>query len=426
MSGLEELRAQLAEREERQLRRSRRIVDGPWTTDARLAGVDSAGSVGGAKTSLLAFCSNDYLGLASHPAVVAALVDGARRCGAGSGASPLISGHHAAHHALEARFAAIQSPHIPAARSLHFGTGYLANLAVISALADRETEVYSEELNHASLIDGIRLAYARRRVYPHADADALETMLRASTARRKLIVTDAVFSMDGDLAPLPRLLTLAERYDAWLVIDDAHGFGVLGGNGHGALACFGLSSDRIVYMATLGKAMGVGGALVCAHEDVIEWLIQRARPYIFSTAAPPALAVAVAAAFDVALGPEGEALRARLDAWVARLQAAFGAGRPALSPGSAGTVDPLRGAGWRLLPSRTPIQPIVIGDNAATLKLAAALQDRGLWVPAIRPPTVPAGTARLRVTLSAAHTAGQVDRLIDALKECAASDFRNR
>ncbi|BAP87493.1 8-amino-7-oxononanoate synthase [Burkholderiales bacterium GJ-E10] len=416
MNGFEDLRARLAALDQRQLRRTRRIVEGEWTPTARLAEPGATGR------AVLAFCSNDYLGLASHPAVVEALAAGARRFGAGSGASPLISGHNAVHHDLEARFAATQSAHIPTARALHFGTGYLANLAVISALADRETEVFSEELNHASLIDGIRLAYARRRVYPHADADALEAMLQASTARRRVIVTDAVFSMDGDLAPLSRLLALAERHDAWLVIDDAHGFGVLGPGGRGSLAHFGLRSDRILYMATLGKAMGVGGALVCAQEDVIEWLIQRARPYIYSTAAPPALAAAVAAAFDIALGAEGEALRATLRAHVARLQAGFPGSSP---PGAAQAAALQGGAGgpggiWRLLSSPTPIQPIVVGGNEAALALAAALLDRGIWVPAIRPPTVPEGTARLRVTLSAAHTAEQVDRLTRVLRELAA------
>ncbi len=408
MNGFEDLRARLAALDERQLRRARRIVEGGWTPAARLA------DPGGVGRDALAFCSNDYLGLASHPAVVEALAAGARRFGAGSGASPLISGHNVAHHRLEARFAAIQSPHVPVARALHFCTGYLANLAVISALADRETEVFSEELNHASLIDGIRLAYARRRVYPHADVEALDAMLQASTARRRVIVTDAVFSMDGDLAPLPRLLALAERHDAWLVIDDAHGFGVLGADGRGSLAHFGLRSDRIVYMATLGKAMGVGGALVCAHEDVIEWLIQRARPYVFSTAAPPALAVAAEAAFDIALGAEGVALRTTLHAHIARLRAGFGASS---ADGAAGDASDPSAAGWRLLPSPTPIQPIVVGANDAALTLAAALLDRGIWVPAIRPPTVPEGTARLRVTLSAAHTVEQVDRLTEALQE---------
>ena len=410
MSGLDDLRARLTALDERQLRRTRRIVEGGWAPAAKLA------HPGGAGHPVLAFCSNDYLGLAAHPAVIEALAAGARRFGAGSGASPLISGHNAAHHDLEARFAAIQSPHIPAARALHFGTGYLANLAVLSTLADRETEVFSEELNHASLIDGIRLAYARRRVYPHADADALDAMLQASTARRRVIVTDAVFSMDGDLAPLSRLLALAERHDAWLVIDDAHGFGVLGQGGRGSLAHFGLRSDRIVYMATLGKAMGVGGALVCAHEDVIEWLVQRARPYMFSTAAPPALAAAVEAALDIALGAEGEALRAGLRAHVARLRTKFRASFAVGDP--VGGAAPW-GAGWRLLPSSTPIQPIVVGGNEAALALAAALLDRGLWVPAIRPPTVPEGTARLRVTLSSAHTPEQVDRLAGVLQELA-------
>ena len=392
---LEELRSRLRQLEREQLLRNRRIVDGACAPQLKLWNIDET-------RKLLAFCSNDYLGLAAHPNVVSALAQAAQQLGVGSGASHLISGHHRAHHRLEARLAALQSPHIPDCRALFFSTGYLANLSVLAALADRQTQIFSEQLNHASLIDGMRLAGAGRQVYPHRDLAALAAMLRESPAQRKMIVTDAVFSMDGDLAPLTQLLDLARKHGAWLLIDDAHGFGVLGERGRGSLAHHGLRSEQIVYVGTLGKALGVAGAFVAAHETLIEYLVQRARPYIFSTASPPALAVALQAALDIATGEQGDRLRAALHENVARLRGAL-------------RVDP-----WRLLPSATPIQPIVIGDNALTMAAASALHNQGLWVAGIRPPTVPQATARLRVTLSAAHTAAQVDELAAALNALAA------
>jgi 8-amino-7-oxononanoate synthase len=391
-AGLDELRVRLEQLESLHLRRRRRVVEGACGPLLDVVHPD-----GGGTRQVLAFCSNDYLGLAAHPVISAALAEGARRLGAGSGASHLISGHNGVHERLERRLADLQSEHIPSCDALYFSTGYLANVATIGALAGRDAEIFSEELNHASLIDGVRLSPAPRKVYPHADLAALERLLEASTARRKLIVSDAVFSMDGCLAPVPELLELAYRYDAWLMVDDAHGFGVLGEEGRGSLAHFGLRSERIVYVGTLGKAAGVAGAFVAAHATVIDWLVQRARPYVFSTAAPPALAVALEAALDIITGAEGDALRAALAANVERLRARL-------------DVAP-----WRLMPSSTAIQPIVIGDNAATMAAAGALQQQGLWVAGIRPPTVAAGSARLRVTLSAAHSADQVDRLADAL-----------
>jgi len=395
MDLLQELHSRLAMLQQQQLLRTRRIVDGPCGPQMTVHSADGP-------RSMLAFCSNDYLGLAAHPALVAALERGVRQLGVGSGASHLISGHHLAHHRLEERLAELQSPHIPGCRALFFGTGYLANIAVLASLADRETEIFSEELNHASLIDGIRMASARRQVYPHADLAALAAMLRASTARHKMIVTDAVFSMDGDLAPLPPLLDLARQHGAWLMVDDAHGFGVLGERGRGSLAHHGLCSEHLVYVGTLGKALGVAGAFVAAHATVIEWLVQRARPYVFSTASPPALAVALEAALDITTGAQGERLRAVLSERIAHWRAHLAVGP------------------WRLLPSITAIQPILIGDNAATMAAARALQDQGLWVAGIRPPTVPRGTSRLRVTLSAAHTPAQIDRLVAALHALAA------
>lgn len=349
----------------------------------------------------LLFCSNDYLGLADHPAVIAALQEGAARYGAGSGGSALISGHSTPHRELEDRFAAWAAPHIPDARALSFGTGYMANLAMVSALGIEGAEIFSERLNHASLIDGVRLSRASKQLY--GSLDELRELLAASTAPHKLIVTDAVFSMDGHLAPLPALLQLAEAHNALLLVDDAHGFGVLGPRGHGSLAHFGLHSERLVWMATLGKAAGVAGALVAAHPTVIEWLIQMARPFIFTTAAPPALSHALLTAFDLIEGPEGDARRAQLQALQQQL-------RTGLAPLCATR-------GWTLPASDTPIQPVVIGANDAAMQVAAGLEAAGLRVPAIRPPTVPAGTARLRITLCADHTAEDVDTLLLAMNQ---------
>jgi 8-amino-7-oxononanoate synthase len=349
---------------------------------------------------MLAFCSNDYLGLAAHPAVVAALREGAHLYGAGSGASHLVSGHSRAHALLEERLAEMASPHLVDARALYFCTGYMANLATLSALGlDADAMIFSEALNHASLIDGARLARAGVTVYPHGDVAALDAQLAASQASTKIVVTDSVFSMDGDLAPLPGLLALCERHGAWLVVDDAHGFGVLGAHGRGALEHFGLRSPKLVYVGTLGKAAGVGGAFVAAHASVIELLVQRARPYIYTTAAPPALAHALLASLAIIGGDEGAQRRAHLNALIAQLDGA------------------LRLARWQRPVSHTAIQPIVIGANDEALAASARLHEQGLWVPAIRPPTVAPGTARLRVTLSAAHTQDDVAQLVAALND---------
>ncbi|WP_323142466.1 8-amino-7-oxononanoate synthase [Massilia phyllosphaerae] len=347
---------------------------------------------------MLAFCSNDYLGLAAHPQVVAALREGAALYGAGSGASHLVSGHSRAHALLEERLAAFEAPHLVEAGALYFCTGYMANLATLTALGlDADAMIFSEALNHASLIDGARLARAGVTVYPHGDVAALEAKLIDSPASTKIVVTDSVFSMDGDLAPLPALLALCERHGAWLVVDDAHGFGVLGQNGRGALEHFDLRSTNLVYVGTLGKAAGVGGAFVAAHRSVIELLVQRARPYIYTTAAPPALAHALLASLDIIEGAEGRERRAHLSSLIAQLDSALHLAR------------------WQRPPSPTAIQPIVIGANDDALRVAARLHEQGLWVPAIRPPTVAPGTARLRVTLSAAHTRQDVAQLAAAL-----------
>jgi 8-amino-7-oxononanoate synthase len=380
---------QLRELDERSLTRQRREVESPCAP--RLV-------VGGRE--MLAFCSNDYLGLAAHPKVVAALQEGAQLYGAGSGASHLISGHGKAHAQLEERLAEFLSPQLESARALYFCTGYMANLAILTTLGnDPDAVIFSESLNHASLIDGARLARAGVKVFPHADLDALGTLLAASNASTKIVVTDSVFSMDGDLAPLPAMLALCEQHGAWLVIDDAHGFGTLGANGRGALEHFGLRSPNLVYIGTLGKAAGVGGAFVAAHESVIEMMVQRGRPYIYTTAAPPALAHALLASLDIIAGDEGKQLRAHLGNLIEQ----FGAS--------------LQLTRWQRVVSATAIQPLIIGENEEALRVAAGLYGQGLWVPAIRPPTVPVGTARLRVTLSAAHTADEVARLARSLNE---------
>ncbi|MDP2809078.1 MAG: 8-amino-7-oxononanoate synthase [Rhodocyclaceae bacterium] len=350
---------------------------------------------------VLSVASNDTLGLASHPDVIEAAAEGARRWGVGAGASHFLGGHFRPHQALEERLAAF----VGGERALLFSTGYLANLGVVPALAGRDDAVFADRLNHASLIDAVRLSNARSHRYPHLDLTSLERQLSTCTAKNRLIVTDAVFSMDGDIAPLPELSALADRFDAWLIVDDAHGFGILGPQGRGTLARFGLRpAERRLLMGTLGKAAGVAGAFVAGDEDAIEWLVQKARTAIYTTAAPPMLSCALLKSLELIEG--GDARRAHLQALIARLRAG-------LAPACAR-------AGWRLLPSDTAIQPLVIGGNQETLDVAGALLERGLWAPAIRPPSVPAGQARLRISLSAAHSEAQVDRLVDALSEIAA------
>lgn len=339
-----------------------------------------------------AFASNDYLGLSRHPRLIEAIAEGARRFGAGAGASHLVSGHHAVHEALEHELARFAGK--PAA--LAFMNGYVANLALLTTLAGDGDAIFSDQLNHASIVDGARLSRATVEIYPHADVDALEALLRSSTARHRLVVTDAVFSMDGDIAPLRALLALCEHYDALLVVDDAHGIGVWGPEGRGSVHALGLQSDCIVYMGTLGKAAGLSGAFVAADRLIVDRLIQRARPYVFSTASPPALAHATLTALE--LIRSADAARRQLERHRERLREFASAWQP-----------------FRLLASATPIQPLVIGDNATVVRIAEALLQEGLWVPAIRPPTVPAGSARLRITLSGAHTDRDIGRLGTAL-----------
>jgi 8-amino-7-oxononanoate synthase len=345
---------------------------------------------------LVSFASNDYLGLSQHPRMVEAAQRAAAQFGVGAPASAMVCGHEAPHEALEHELAAFCG--LP--RALFFGSGYLANVGGVPALVGRGDAVFSDALNHACLIDGVRLSRADSHVYPHLDLARLDAQLAASDADHKLVVTDAVFSMDGDLAPLPELLALCERHDALLLIDDAHGFGVLGPHGRGTAAHFGVRSPRLLYMATLGKAAGVAGAFIAGEADTIEWLMQRARSYVFATA-PPAM-VAAAVRESLRLIDEDDWRREKLRRLVARLR------------------DGTRGLPWQLLPSDTAIQPLIVGANQPTLDLMAALQAEGLWVPAIRPPTVPEGSSRLRISLSASHHEDDVDRLVAALRRLAA------
>jgi 8-amino-7-oxononanoate synthase len=399
------LESRLRERAAQSLTRRRRTVEGPCAPHQR---VSPPG--GGETRAMLAFCSNDYLGLAGDARLAEALAEGARLHGVGSGASHLISGHHRAHEALDEALAAMLAPNVPDARALSFSTGYMANLALLTALGDAQATLFSDKLNHASIIDGARLAAAAVQRYPHGQVERLDALLSACVTPIKLIVTDAVFSMDGALAPLAELLALAERHDAWIVLDDAHGFGVLGPRGAGTLAHFGLRSERFIVMGTLGKAAGLAGAFVAAHPVVIDALVQTARSYIYTTAASPAMAHALVASLAIIEGDEGAARRAHLQALIARLR-----------DGLSALIADHAGLGWALPPSPTAIQPLIVGSNDAALALANGLEAQGLWVPAIRPPTVPVGSARLRLTLSAAHTMGDVERLLEALRALAAA-----
>lgn len=398
MSWLNEFDDRLAALDAQALRRRRREV--APAQGARLV-VDGE--------SLLAFCSNDYLGLSQAPQLREAVHAAVDRYGVGAGASPMVSGHSVANAALERELA--EAVGLP--RALYFYAGYATNASAVPALVGEGDALFSDALNHACLIDGARLSRATVHRYRHADLQQLDALLAASPARRKLVISDAVFSMDGDVADIAGLHALCERHDALLMLDDAHGFGVLGPQGRGALAAAGLTgagaSPRVLYMATLGKALGVAGAFVAGPDGLVEWLLQKTRSYTYATAAPALLAEAVRAGLRCVLGADGEHRRQQLSARIAQLRAG-------LAPGADAALD---AAGWRLMASSTAIQPLVIGDNAAALAVMAALREQGLWVPAIRPPTVPAGTARLRIALSAAHQPEDVDALLRALRSAA-------
>ncbi|HWG00086.1 MAG TPA: 8-amino-7-oxononanoate synthase [Steroidobacteraceae bacterium] len=347
---------------------------------------------------LVDFSSNDYLGLAAHPALAAAMAECAAHCGAGSGASHLISGHGREHAALEEELAAF----IGRPRALLFSTGYMANLGVVTALADRGESVLLDRLSHASLIDAGLQSGARFRRYPHCDADAARRLLAESTPQTTVLATDGLFSMDGDIAPLAALASAARARETWLIVDDAHGIGVLGANGRGAVELAGLGCDDVpVLVGTLGKAFGTFGAFVAGSEDLIELLIQRARSYIYTTALPQPVAAATRAALRIVR--EESWRRERALALTARFRAAA------------------RAAGVPLADSVTPIQPIPLGSAQIALAAQQALSEAGFWVVAIRSPTVPAGAERLRITLTAGHEESQIDALVEALgRICAA------
>ena len=378
-----DLSARLAERRAADLYRQRPLLQSPQGPQVVVDG-----------QPLLAFCSNDYLGLANHPEVIKAWREGAERWGVGGGASHLVIGHSSPHHALEEALAEFTGR----PRALLFTTGYMANLGTVTALVGQGDTVLQDRLNHASLLDAGLLSGARFRRYLHNDATSLGNRLEKATGNT-LVVTDGVFSMDGDIAELPTLAAAARAKGAWLMVDDAHGFGTLGATGAGIVEHFGLGLDDVpVLIGTLGKGFGTSGAFVAGSEELIETLVQFARPYIYTTSQPPALACATLRSLQLL----------RSEHWrrehLASLIAQFRQGAQQL--------------GLTLMESFTPIQPILIGDAGRALQLSRLLRERGLLVTAIRPPTVPAGSARLRVTLSAAHTGAQVEQLLDALAEC--------
>lgn len=379
---LASLQLALDQRKADGLLRQRRLLDSP-----------QAEHIVANDKHFLSFCSNDYLGLANRPELIAAMQKAAGDSGVGSGASNLITGHHRYHDDLEKQLAKFVE--MPAA--LLFSTGYMANIGVIGALMGRHDAIFADKLNHACLNEGAYLSRAEFHRFPHNDVVALEKLLKASTAKHKLIAADAVFSMDGDIAPLPEYLALCEKYDAYLYIDDAHGFGVLGEHGKGSLSHFKLKSPRIIMMATLGKAAGVAGAFVAGEQVVIDYLIQKANSYVYSTPAPPALSATLSE--SVRLIEQGDDLRAHLQSLITYLK------------------NNLKLTKWQLMPSDTSVQPLVVGGNLEVLALSEYLQTQGILVPAIRPPTVPVGTGRLRISLSAAHSLDDIKKLIEAIHQ---------
>ncbi|WXL26359.1 8-amino-7-oxononanoate synthase [Ectopseudomonas mendocina] len=378
-----DLASRLAERRAAQLYRQRPLLQSPQGPSVQVDGRE-----------LLAFCSNDYLGLANHPQVIEAWQAGAARWGVGGGASHLVIGHSTPHHELEEALAEFTGR----PKALLFTTGYMANMGVVTALVGQGDTVLEDRLNHASLLDAGLLSGARFSRYQHNDADSLNLRLQKAVGNT-LVVTDGVFSMDGDLAELPALCAETKRADAWVMVDDAHGFGTLGANGGGIVEHYGLAQDDVqVLVGTLGKSFGTAGAFVAGSEELIEAMVQFARPYIYTTSQPPALACATLKSLELL----------RTEHWrrehLSELIRRFREGAAAL--------------GLELMDSPTPIQPILVGDSGRALRLSQMLRERGLLVTAIRPPTVPAGTARLRVTLSAAHSFEQLERLLETLGEC--------
>ncbi|MFB4392356.1 MULTISPECIES: 8-amino-7-oxononanoate synthase [unclassified Pseudomonas] len=378
-----DLAARLAERRAADLYRQRPLLESPQGPQVVVDG-----------RQLLAFCSNDYLGLANHPEVIAAWRSGAERWGVGGGASHLVVGHSAPHHEVEQALAELTGR----PRALLFSTGYMANLGAITALVGQGDTVLQDRLNHASLLDGGLLSGARFSRYLHNDPASLASRLEKASGDT-LVVTDGVFSMDGDLADLPALAAVARAKGAWLMVDDAHGFGTLGAQGGGIVEHLGMGGEDVpVLVGTLGKACGTAGAFVAGSEALIEALVQFARPYIYTTSQPPALACATLKSLELLRRESWR--REHLNGLIRQFR------------------EGARQIGLDLMESPTAIQPIVIGDSARALQLSRMLRERGLLVTAIRPPTVPAGSARLRVTLSAAHSEAQVQLLLNALAEC--------
>ncbi|WP_455210270.1 8-amino-7-oxononanoate synthase [Kaarinaea lacus] len=379
---LNQLGAFLRERQEQHLYRQRKIITSPQGPVVHVNG-----------RPLISFCSNDYLGLSNHPKVIDSLQQGAERYGVGSGASHLISGHSEAHHALEQELADF----VGQPRALLFSTGFMVNLGIITALFGKGDAIFEDRLNHASLIDAGLYSGARLQRYLHADPNSLRHYLAKSTEAQKLIVSDGVFSMDGDLAPLPDLVNLATEYNTWLMVDDAHGFGVLGQSGRGTVEHFGLETSIPIYMATLGKALGTFGAFVAGSEELIETLIQLARSYTYTTALPPAVAEATRTSLQ--LVQQEPWRRDKLCSLIAQ----FRQGAHQL--------------GLRLMDSTTAIQPLIIGDNQTALRYSDALLEKGFLISAVRPPAVPQGSARLRITFSASHDESHIDQLLEALDQ---------
>jgi 8-amino-7-oxononanoate synthase len=383
MGGFDDLAEQLAVRKQQHLYRSRLITQGPQGAEIAVDG-----------QAYLNFCSNDYLGLANHPDVVASFQAAANVYGVGGGASHLVNGHSTAHHQLEDALAEFTGR----TRALLFSSGYMANLGVISALLKRGDAVFQDRLNHASLLDAGLLSGARCQRFRHADSADLSQRLASSNANRKLVVSDGVFSMDGDIAPLAELVKTSQQNNAWLMVDDAHGVGCLGEAGGGSLELLQLDQQQVpVLMGTLGKGFGTSGAFVAGSEELIETLIQQARTYIYTTAMPPAIAAASLTSLKLV-----QAEHWRREKLTARIKQ-FRAGAEQ--------------RGLQLMASQTPIQPIVVGASELAIQMSQALKAKGVLVTAIRPPTVPAGTARLRVTLSASHTEQQVEQLLTALAD---------
>jgi 8-amino-7-oxononanoate synthase len=378
---LKNLSEELDLRKAQHLYRKRRISDGPQQPEMIIDG-----------KPVISFCSNDYLGLANHPDVKASFIQGVEQYGAGSGAAHLINGHSRAHHALEDELAEFSG--YP--RALLFSTGYMANLGLAQALIGRGDTVLEDRLNHASLLDGGLLSGARLMRYQHNTAEDLDAKLATRSSAEKLVLTDGVFSMDGDIAEVPALVNACRRHDAWLMLDDAHGFGVLGDNGRGTLEHHGVSTTDIpIYMATLGKALGTAGAFIAGSEELVETLIQNARSYIYTTASPPAIAQATRASLKIIQSQP--LLRERLNNNIRYFR------------------DCCEQMDIALANSQTAIQPVIIGDTQTTVDISEQLLAQGLLITAIRPPTVPEGTARLRITLSAAHSHAHIDKLISSL-----------